>query len=66
MTRITINEAAKQMGVQPQCVRVGITKGTIPIGNCFVNSGNKKTYLVFQELLDQFLAGERKGRSYGN
>lgn len=58
MKRITVDEASKIIGITPQALRLGIVSGSIPVGNCFKNRGRKKTYLVYEELVNEFMRGK--------
>jgi len=61
MKRITIKNAAYQLGMSPQAVRVQIDRGLLPIGKALpsVQGGGRKTYYVYQEYVDDFLANIR-------
>jgi len=56
-TRITTEEAAKQLGISQQALRVQMKKKVLPIGMVFCGSDKpqKQTYIIYQELIDSFL-----------
>lgn len=56
-TRITIEDAAKQLGMSQQAVRVQIQRGMLPIGKIFCGSKKnaRHTYFIYQELLDEHI-----------
>lgn len=51
--RISVNEAARLMGVSPQFVRIGMQRGKLPIGTC-VKMSSKWTYFISPALFEQF------------
>ena len=52
MKRITVSDAANQLGISPQAVRTQIERKKLPIG--FVMESKKKnTYVIYQEWLDK-------------
>lgn len=59
-TRIKVEDAARQLGISCQAVRLGMQKKTIPIGKTFCNGNKKRTYVPFQELLDEYIKGDSK------
>ena len=60
MKRITVASAAGQMGVSAQFVRIGLQRGTLPIGYAVKMSKNRYTYCIFQELIDGLV--DRNGK----
>lgn len=52
MTRITIEEAAKELGISRQLLRILMQKGKLDIG--FVIDGKRKTYVIFEEKLKRW------------
>lgn len=61
MPRISVQEAARQLGIQPVAVRAQMKMGILPIGDIVPGNGKRKTYYIYQELLDRHL---RKGEPY--
>ena len=59
--RVSVIQAAKELGLAPQGVRIQMQRGLLPIGYV-VNSvqGNEKRYLIYRNLLDKFLGREPK------
>lgn len=58
MTRITTEQACNQLGISQQALRIGMVRGFIPVGKVVTLSGTKKTYLVYQEMVDEWLSKE--------
>lgn len=58
MERITIEEAANLLGVSKQAVRIMMQKKTVDLG-IVVESGNRKTYLIFREKLNKLVGKEQ-------
>lgn len=56
--RITVSQAADLMNVSPQFIRIGLQKGTLPIGSA-VKMSSRWTYHISGHLLEKYL-GERK------
>lgn len=56
MERITIEEAAKLLGISKQSVRLLMNKKKIDIG--FVTGDNRKTYVVFREKINRLVGKE--------
>lgn len=54
MGKITISEVAKQLGISPQSLRLGLQRGEIPFGTAIKTSG-KYTYLIYEKKLREFL-----------
>ena len=52
--RVTVEDAARLLGVSKQFIRVGLQKGVIPIGTC-VKLSSVYTYHISAGLLDQYL-----------
>lgn len=53
--RISVQEAAKQLGMPMQAVRVLMQMGKLPIGEVVRFRGQNHTYYIQQELLDAYL-----------
>lgn len=55
--RVTLEQAAKELGLAPQGVREYMKRGLIDIGMVLpsVEGGGKKRYLIFRDKLDKVL-----------
>lgn len=64
--RITVNEAAKLLGVSPQFIRLGLQRGELPIGSC-VKMSSVYTYHISKNMLDEYLgvAATTERTTYG-
>ena len=51
--RITVEQAAKELGVTQQFIRVGLQRGTLPIGSA-VKMSSRWTYHISEHLLEQY------------
>ena len=56
MERIKVSEAAKQLGVSEQFIRIGMQRNQLPIGTC-VKLSNKWTYYISKNRLEAYLNG---------
>lgn len=59
MERVSIEEAAKMLGVSRQAVRLLMQRKKVDIG-LVVDSGAKKTYIIFREKLMRLIGKETK------
>ena len=59
MERVSIEEAARMLGVSKQSVRLLMQRKKVDIG-LVVDSGAKKTYIVFREKLNRLVGKEQK------
>lgn len=57
MERISIEEAATMLGVSKQAVRLMMQRKAVDIG-LVVNSGSRKTYIIFREKLNRLVGKE--------
>lgn len=57
MKRIKVSEAAKILGVSSQFIRIGLQRGTLPIGSA-VKISSKWTYLIPLERLEAYIRGQ--------
>ena len=57
MNRITVSQAADLMNVSPQFIRIGLQKGTLPIGSA-VKMSSRWTYHISGHLLDQYIGNK--------
>lgn len=53
--RITVEEAAKQLGMPMQAIRVMMQLGKLPIGEVVKYKEKNHTYYIQQELVDKYL-----------
>lgn len=58
MERITIEEAATMLGISKQALRLMMQKKAVDIG-LVVNSGSRKTYIIFREKLNRLVGKEQ-------
>lgn len=64
--RISVKEAADQLGMAEQAVRILVQRKILPIGEAVRYKGNNYTYYIQQELLDKYLGKkEQERREYG-
>lgn len=54
---MTVEEASKKLGMNPQMVRWRMRAGKLPIGIC-VLSLNRWKYIIYDEWLDRWLKGD--------
>ena len=59
LTRIKTTEAAMQLHISEQTVRVWMQQGMLPIG-MVSNGGMRKTYIIYQEWLDEWAKNRPK------
>ena len=52
--RITVDEAAKRLGVSKQFVRIGLQRGLLPIG-CAVKMSSVWTYYISAQKLEDYI-----------
>lgn len=57
MERITVEDAAKTLGISRQAVRILMEKNVLEIG--IVVGGKRKRYLIFKEKLDEAVGKRR-------
>ncbi len=54
--RVTVKQAAKELGLAPQGVRVQMARGELDIGRVVKSvSGNGKRYLIYRDKLNREL-----------
>lgn len=59
--RVTIEEAAKRLGLPQQTLRVWIANKTCPFGDVVIDKqgrNGKRTYYISSERLERYLRGE--------
>ena len=49
LTRIKTKEAASQLHISEQAVKVQMQRGLLPIGTIMNNGGTRNTYVIYQE-----------------
>lgn len=54
MQRITVTQAAAELGISPQLLRISMINGTLPIG-MVLGEGNRKTYVIYAEKVEKVL-----------
>lgn len=60
LTRIKVNEAATQLSISEQTVRVRMQRGMLSIGMVINNGGTRNTYFIYQEWLDEWAKNRPK------
>ena len=55
--RITVQQAADVLNVSQQFIRIGLQKGTLPIGSA-VKMSSRWTYHISEHLLEQYTGKE--------
>lgn len=58
LTRITVAEAAKVLGMCADSVRYMVKKGTLPIGKA-IEGRERTTYYLYREFLQDYMEGKR-------
>lgn len=53
--RVSVAQAAKELGISPGAVRVRMESGMLPIGQVVQGSGKNKSYTIYRNLLDKYL-----------
>ena len=54
MMGLSVKEAARQLGMSQQAVRIRMQRGLLPIGVCDKLSATRWDYCIWQEWLDQY------------
>lgn len=60
MTRMTIAEAAKKMGVSQQFLRIGLQRGIFNFGHALKMTGQRHTYYICADKFNKYI-GEQNG-----
>jgi len=55
--RISVDEAARRMGVTPQFLRLGLRAGKFPFGTAVQMPGGRWSYYINATRLERYLAG---------
>ena len=53
-----VSEAAKQIGMSPQTLRLGLQQKLFPFGEAVRTSENRYTYHINKEALKKYMEGE--------
>ena len=53
-----VSEAAKQIGINPQTLRLGLPQGLFPFGCAIKTSKYRFTYFINDKALERYLRGE--------
>lgn len=54
--RVTVAQAAKELGIAPQGVREYMKRGLIDIGAVLPSiKGDRQTYMIFRDKLDKYM-----------
>lgn len=64
MKRIKVSEAAKILGVSSQFIRIGLQRGTLPIGNA-VKMSSRWTYYINPHQLEMYIGRAITNRQKG-
>lgn len=56
--RISVDEAARQMDVTPQFLRLGLRAGRFPFGTAVQMPGGRWSYYINRVRFERYLAGE--------
>ena len=56
-----VSEAAKQLGMNPQTLRLGLRQKLFPFGTAIKTSENRYTYYINQNQLESYLRGDYYG-----
>lgn len=54
MQGMTVKQAAEQLGMSEQAVRIRMRRGKLPIGTCDKLTGDRWVYCIWQEWVDQY------------
>lgn len=58
--RISVAQAAKELGTSQQFVRIGLQRGVLNFGSAVKMNGNRYTYYICERKLKEYLGeGER-------
>ena len=57
--RVTVENAAKLLGVSQQFIRIGLQRGRLPIGSA-VKMSSKWTYHISPERLRKYIEGDQQ------
>lgn len=63
--RITVQEAAKMLGVSEFTVRCRMKDGTLPIGKILNEKGARKNYLIYRNLVNRIMGTEEGSENIG-
>lgn len=63
---VTVKSASQQLGIPEPAVRVLMRRNKLPIGIAAVMSGQRYTYYISQELIDNYLGKKVEGKEETN
>ena len=63
--RLSVDEAAKIMGVSKPYIRIGLQRGLLPFGTAVKMTGNRYTYFISKNRLYEYL-GVNKTEYFDN
>jgi len=55
--RISVDEAAKRLGITKDAICKGMIQKSLPIGFIVVGDNGKNSYYIFESLLDAYIVG---------
>lgn len=62
--KVTVKQAAEQLGKSEGFVRAGLQRGILPIGYAFVGSGKRWTYYINEADLKKYIEGGKDSKIY--
>lgn len=62
--KITVKQAAEQLGKSEQFIRMGLQRGILPFGYAFVGSGKRWTYYINEADLKKYIEGGKDFKIY--
>jgi len=57
MSRVTIQEASRLLGIPQQCLRIGLQQERFPFGHAIRTSERRYTYYINRKRLEMYLGG---------
>ena len=57
---MTVDEAAREVGMNAQTLRLALQQGLLPFGIATKTSEYRYTYTIFEERLKKYMRGELK------
>lgn len=61
MTKITIKEASKKLGIAQTTLREGLYLGKFPFGTGFYNEGSTiRTFVIYPEKFKEYVGGQNE------
>ncbi|MEH2938838.1 helix-turn-helix domain-containing protein [Lawsonibacter sp. JLR.KK007] len=62
--KITVKQAAEQLGKTEQFIRMGLQRGILPFGYAFVGSGKRWNYYINEADLKKYIEGGKDFKIY--